>query len=1311
MRFRLLLFSLLVMAGFTVCAQSTAPNYSLIISEARMDAVNSPYLEFTNMGDTDIDLSEYETGMCDPWTNPWTMGGSSARIRLSGILKPGESFTVGLVKDLVLWRSKINYDKYGLSGALHETFYIYDMEIHNNDGGEAAGQGDHDSITTSSVYQYSANIFGNDWWGSCAHYLRHFYTNADGVLDSTVVDAVNVDFKNSSNQRSVGQTGLPVAGVENATRTSLLVRRFNVKRGAEGWDSLDTAHENWDKAAGISIEDSEWIPIPLSDGDGQNYGRKMYWTVGNHANATIDQLKSNLVDVDLAAQTMAVDWSVRAYDSIINAFDKIPGIAWVYKKQTADSTLKADSPAVAAVISADSAFTSVQTGDTLTIYACGNTLEKKSFVLTRKAASASENRVIPKHDYNGNFTGFSSGIRYTVTEDVPTMDSIKMVPFATRVDTLFKYLEKPAAAKWEIVWVDGVERPELKLGDILKVTSENGAVKEYFIKTRNYVASDNAYLSAITWPDVPEDYRDVIAYGMKGDTLSAFARGTKSYKFLIPSDVEGIPGLVALTENLNTKVSVKRATTLTGTPAERTIVFSTTSPSDTIKYDYSVTFSKEIDPDLIQPFYAEPFISQFTFRSLWNTSYWEFVNPSNQTMDMSNYMFARGWSANPADNLGANLAAENWSDRYFKYVPGYKWQDQASWEVQPGILEQDVLINPILQPGDVFVIARISGTSQKPRHVKEVDVDFGNNPWGEDLNVENVCAYGWLTDCYTLFKIKNDSIQAGTKPVGNIDDFEVLDYWANADGASWVVGGLSTDQCTGWTRKPEIWHGNPVAGASFGTTEDDSEWTMLDRTRLDALGFGWDEDVCAMSDGMGSHIMNEVTLYKSTVGSAAYIVSDGYLPEHDLMILGVKAGTTVDEFLAAIIKADEGQTLTVMQDGSAITGATAIPEGATLVVVSADEQNTSTYAIDVTEAGLDNNALLTSDVYTIAVDGAKGTISGFDYGTELATVYSNVVVPETASNFFSYNNKGEYAAFKGTTYDTTSVNTIATDQNYFEVVAQDGKTSIVYQLIPTADESAAYVTSIRYAVDQEASVISFVPGGTSAATFISHLTPAAGASLKLVDKMGFERTAGNIYQDDKLIVTAADGKTTKIYYISMLVTNGATTSYLAYVYSEKYAVDQQALTIEGTEISNEVSVADFSANILASFGATFVIEDAEGNVKTSGNMAKGDKLVVTSSNTYYSNAYTIDVAVVSAKAFEAANVSMYPNPTTGFVTLKGVNAGSSVKVVNVLGATVLDFVTLSDNETINIENQKAGIYMVVVSSDNKLVGNFKLIKK
>ncbi len=58
------------------------------------------------------------------------------------------------------------------------------------------------------------------------------------------------------------------------------------------------------------------------------------------------------------------------------------------------------------------------------------------------------------------------GSRYYVTKDEPVIDTIGNVPYDTRTDTLLAYLLKAPKASWEFVWVDDVERVDLKNGDI-----------------------------------------------------------------------------------------------------------------------------------------------------------------------------------------------------------------------------------------------------------------------------------------------------------------------------------------------------------------------------------------------------------------------------------------------------------------------------------------------------------------------------------------------------------------------------------------------------------------------------------------------------------------------------------------------------------------------------------------------------------------------------------------------------------------------------------------------------------------------------
>ncbi len=101
-------------------------------------------------------------------------------------------------------------------------------------------------------------------------------------------------------------------------------------------------------------------------------------------------------------------------------------------------------------------------------------------------------------------------------------------------------------------------------------------------------------------------------------------------------------------------------------------------------------------------------------------------------------------------------------------------------------------------------------------------------------------------------------------------------------------------------------------------------------------------------------------------------------------------------------------------------------------------------------------------------------------------------------------------------------------------------------LMPNALETDAFVTSSVFEVDQEASLINLVPDGTAASGFLANLVPAPGATMQLIDKLGYERMFGNVVKDDKLVVTAMDEVTTKTYYLQML---GDVSYSLAYVLS------------------------------------------------------------------------------------------------------------------------------------------------------------------
>jgi hypothetical protein len=240
----------------------------------------------------------------------------------------------------------------------------------------------------------------------------------------------------------------------------------------------------------------------------------------------------------------------------------------------------------------------------------------------------------------------------------------------------------------------------------------------------------------------------------------------------IPAEITGVPALVPKTEVLNTTVEVHRATNLAGSAADRTVTFNTTAQDGVTKLAYRVTMNREKAPEDTQPYFADPFISEFVWRDQWASTMVEFVNPGNQILDMSNYMFIATGNNSPAGAIGINSQPENWNNRYQKYIPGYRWVDQATWETKPAMVVQDLNVDPIVYPGEVFSIGQLTSFGNLAENSAswrswwggyKLNIDYGNprNPWGE--SIPNHLA-GWFDTNYYLFRIDNDSIQRGLKP-------------------------------------------------------------------------------------------------------------------------------------------------------------------------------------------------------------------------------------------------------------------------------------------------------------------------------------------------------------------------------------------------------------------------------------------------------------------------------------------------------------------------------------------------------------------
>jgi hypothetical protein len=1328
MNFRILLFSIFLLSSVL---NAQEPYRNLIISEARMSGQESNHVELTNMGDEPVNLGEFKFGLMRPWipepvldvwNDPWIPEGNRMFMLPDVVLQPGESFVITSAYDFGPTQYNNKVDGFEGSQRLKQ-IDIYDLAdylIHIKEPKSEIYINVTDSVTTSERFGDNYQWVWETWSGRGCFYIEHHF--AEG--DSAVVDQVGGVF--DDNGKNFSNNGYDVAGVTQATGNSLLVRKYNVKTG-----NLDFANSR-----GVGLEDSEWLPVQRPDG--YNSWRDLWWTVGNHGNYVLDEntLVSNVIDVDFTNKTLTVPWGVRRLDDIMRHMVKKPGIAWNYNLNP---------------MREDSLYYSARTGDQLTVYVLGNELQTATFDILVADPTTDANLVVPKARVNIGSVREGGPIRTNTQAGIDGIDWPRVtihdngldtitgtwhgIPFAMRTDTLLKYLEKPANSSWEFVFADGYERPDLKNGDKLKIIAQNGAEKEYYIQVRPYGPSHNADLAAITWPDIPDFYRGI--FGWIGDTIPNFNSTTYNYRVQVPLDVDGIPALVAKPSNLNAKVDVKGATSLSGTIEDRTVSFVVIAEDDSVTNTYNIEFVKDKDPQKLQPYHAEPFISEYVFWEQWSNVFAEICNPGNQPLDLSNYMIAMQWNTNPAGVIESRMGTdyETWLYRYDKYVPGYKWVDQDQWAITPGILERDLSTNAIVYPGDVFCLGSIHQDVQtQPAWMpdfkwwvpEQLDIQFNNftrletysNPWNEPIHQYGSPIRNPLNGSLYLFKILNDSIQRGLKPANDPADFELLETWSMADGSNWIIGGKEVEMVTNWIRKPEIYKGNPEFEGSFGTNWDDSEWRMTNWAYWQARNVGWPLEILNVASDIGQHFMDEPTHYKSTVTSVVYKVSEGYSMEEE--IRGMTTGTTVGTFLSNLNKANENQTLTVKSGDTELGMDDILSMDDVLVVLSADSTNTTQYLLDVSEEGLSSNALLTSTLYEIEVtdepmksaideNTGSGYIAGFEYGTQLRTVLNNVTVPPGAS-LSIINGEEAYVPLKMLNFDTAYVNVTVNPDTYFNVIAENGITTINYQLQPRASENDAFILSDIYTVMQAQNLVNFVPRGTNVQTLLSNIVPSLGATVKIVDKIGLERTEGSIYEDDKVVVTSPNGSVTRVYHLSMLRTQYILeTTYLAYVLSDVYLVDQVNYEITGP--SGATLLTEFYARITPSMGATAVVVDANGNEKTSGDLDDGDMLKVTSADGKIVVMYELKLDLTSVELSGVSQIKIYPNPTDGRLNVSGLEQGNRIQVFNANGAMVRDMKVQSSLEVLSLEDQPAGMFLIIISNDNKMLGRYKAIKK
>ncbi len=1117
----------------------------LIITEVRPDAAATAYVEITNMGDTAINLepftlhSVHYNTRCTEYSDSAisfnrlndAVDGTIGKVYLEGILQPGESYVVANVWDADNARGS-GIPNHNIAIAQIGNQFSHINEQFNTNGW--INKPEWQCFGRDSV---SAKKFAFLRAEETAGYLIHWvYTTDSATVDSTYIDQFNHYWypdENAAigfNSSSKGPWTFPIAGVVDATTTSVMVRKANVTQG----------NLNWNQSRGTDATTSEWLVIP------KNTSKQLaFTTVGIHGGVhDLDYTAKDpsKIIVDEGAATISVPWEMVRGDSLSRYFNLGEGMGWSYDLVG---------------VFEDTASYIARTGDKFGFYAVGNEVKKKEFTLQVRDAEADVALVFPKRRLmideeividplsgveDTIFTRYwSNGYVYALSEG-PEIDSIINVSYATRIDSLLKYLDKPEKASWEIVFEDGNERIDLKFGDKLKVTSENGAVsKEYFIAVSDHVQSNNALLQTVTWPDVN---KDLYPRWNVGDTLPEFTPLKTEYIVELRYDAKQIPAFQFKKQDVRAKISVKNAVDVDGTREQRTTIVTVTSESDTISLTYNFEFRKQGVP--VQPNNAEPFISEMVWNVNTQGCAVEIYNPGTEDLDLSRYMFVAGATSQTWQEAVETLV----SDAQFTstdgikiyqthYVPSKRWAADGSveeWSAIPneenpfvgkGFLKDDNQTDPWVAGKDVWVMG--VGTSMAASQVKirqESDfifrgaADDGTTFAWDETKILHRETPIWNDPRHNmwLLKVLNDSILEGTMDVRDATQYELIDRFE-------VIGDtIAGRECKGknWNliRKPHVTKGNleRIGGAS--STPESSEWIL--RKGTDA-GVG---DVNMVAN-VGIHTMDPVTNFLSTVTSLKFIVTPGYRGDN-LSITGNIADYTPTTMAALLDKADESQTFEFKRGETVLAADQNLADADVLVVASGDGTAVTNYKL--INSPLDaNTSLMAKDGSGLTVAGNK--VSGVTPGMTIREAVSMLEVGEKSiMNVIDFT--GALQPLKMHNLDSLVNDVYLSDKVFIEVVAENND-KVVYSFDFGLASNEAILFSNFLMIDQDKRMIMELPVNVTAPGMLALVFANEGAAVRILDKAGFVRETGFMNVDDVIEVTAPDGVSIVKYYFTM----------------------------------------------------------------------------------------------------------------------------------------------------------------------------------
>ena len=197
-------------------------------------------------------------------------------------------------------------------------------------------------------------------------------------------------------------------------------------------------------------------------------------------------------------------------------------------------------------------------------------------------------------------------------------------------------------------------------------------------------------------------------------------------------------------------------------------------------------------------------------------------------------------------------------------------------------------------------------------------------------------------------------------------------------------------------------------------------------------------------------------------------------------------------------------------------------------------------------------------------------------------------------------------------------------------------------------------------------------------------------------------------------------------YQKIAVTSGTEYTFSMESRSEAQGVNSEVFILN-TEITDETNVDAVDPLLENDVDAYFKVTNDFNSSKSSATVntfttntfnftASADFVVVyirslqsvdSSHETFFDNLSLVEANTASTENLSSVNLNLYPNPTSDIVHIGGVDRVDAIRLYSINGQLVKK---LTNTNSINLSNQKKGVYLVEVIVEGKTLVN-KLIKR